>query len=206
MTTTQFWWLRHAPVVDNGGRVYGGAEIDADVSDRATFQALAGRLPRKALFIASGLSRARQTLLAVRAEGRNDIPKDMPRDPALNEQSLGDWHGESIAEVFPNGMPWPGFWMLDADTRPPGGESFVDVCARVAEAVDRMRAEHSGQTVVVAAHGGVIRAALAQALGLPPATALAFSVANCSVTRINHLTRRNGDVAWQVAGVNLPAI
>ena len=205
MTTTQFWWLRHAPVVDNGGRVYGGAEIDADVSDRATFQALAARLPRNARFIASSLSRARQTLLAVRAEGRDDIPKDMARDPALNEQSLGDWHGAPIVEVFPNGMPWPGFWMLDAETRPPGGESFVDVCARVATAVDRMCADHAGETLVVAAHGGVIRAALAQALGLSPAAALAFSVANCSVTRLHHLEHRNGDTAWQMAGVNIPA-
>lgn len=206
MTTTQFWWIRHAPVVDNGGRVYGGAEIDADVSNRATFQALAAKLPRKAHFIASGLSRAQQTLLAVRAEGRDDIPENMSRDPALNEQSLGDWHGELIAEVFPNGMPWPGFWMLNAETRPPSGESFVDVCHRVTAAVDRIRAEHAGQTIVIAAHGGTIRAALAQALNIPPATALGFSVANCSVTRINHLTRRNGDAAWQIPAVNMPAI
>lgn len=206
MTTTQFWWIRHAPVVDNGGRIYGGAEIDADVSDRQTFQSLAKSLPANAQFMASSLSRTRQTLLAVRKEGRTDIPEDLPLDPELNEQSLGDWHGDLIADRFPMGMPWPGFWMLDADACSPGGESFIDVCARVAAAVDRIREEHAGKTIVIAAHGGVIRAALAQALAIPPATALSFSIANCSITRIHHLARKTGEAAWQVAGVNLPPI
>lgn len=202
MAETCFWWIRHAPVVDNGGLVYGGAEIDADVSDPAPFEGLARRLPKDAVFRASALARTRQTLAAVRAAGRDDIPVDVPQDARLNEQSLGEWHGEPITRVFPNGWPWPGFWMLDAADRPPGGENFEDVCVRVEGAVTDMLAENQGRHVVVAAHGGVIRAALRLALGLEPAAALAFSVANCSITRLDHVTR-SGTAAWRVACVNL---
>lgn len=205
MSETRFWWVRHAPVVDNGGRVYGGGEIDADVSNQALFDGLARRLPRNAAFVASALARTRQTLAAVRAAGRDDIPAEPERDPRLNEQSLGDWHGRPIAEVFPGGWPWPGFWMLDAHTQPPGGESFQDVCARVAAATDDLAARHGAGDIVVAAHGGVIKAALCNALGAAPAAALAFSVANCSITRIDRLAGAEASVAWRVAGVNLPA-
>lgn len=204
MTETRFWWVRHAPVVDNGGYVYGGGEIDADVSNRALFAGLARALPRDAVFIASALARTRQTLAAVRAAGRPDIPDPPALDPRLNEQHLGDWHGRPIADVFPKGWPWPGFWMVDALTCPPGGETFHDVCSRVEAAIADARARYRGRDVVLAAHGGVIRAALRHALDLPPATALAFSVANCSITRIDHIEGRRGVEAWRVVGSNLP--
>lgn len=203
MTTTRFWWVRHAPVVDNGGLIYGGSEIDADVSDLPVFEGLARTLPKPATFLASGLSRARQTLAAVRAAGRDDIPETIALDPRLNEQSLGDWHGLPIREVFPKGGPWPGFWMMPANERAPGGESFADLCARAAPAIEEIAAAHRGGHVVVAAHGGTIRAALAHALDLEPSAALAFSVENCSVTRIDHIAGQNGAAAWRVAGVNL---
>jgi len=59
---------------------------------------------------------------------------------------------------------------------------------------------------VIAAHGGTIRGALAQALNLSPAQALAFGVDNCSTTRIDHYLGDDGAVAWGVPIVNLPAV
>lgn len=204
--TTHFWWVRHAPVVDNGGLVYGGGEIDADVSDLALFEGLAARLPRKrAVFLASGLRRTHQTLAAVRATGRSDIPEAVPGDCRLNEQSLGDWQGQPIARLFAEGEPWPGFWMTPAENVPPKGESFVQVCARVAAAAADIAATHAGKHVVIAAHGGTIRAALAQALSLSPAQALAFSVDNCSITRIDHYLGDDGQTTWGVSAVNVSA-
>lgn len=204
--TTHFWWVRHAPVVDNGGLVYGGGEIDADVSNQLLFDGLAEILPKRAVFMGSGLRRTHQTLAAVRAAGRADIPEIVPGDARLNEQNLGDWQGQSIAKLFADGGPWPGFWMTPADSLPPNGESFVQLCARVAEAVTEIAATHVGKHVVIAAHGGTIRGVLAQALNLPPAQALAFSVDNCSTTQIDHILGPDGDVAWRIAGVNQSAV
>ena len=48
---TRWWWIRHAPVTADGGRVYGQTDIECDVSDRAPFQALAGKLPREAVWV-----------------------------------------------------------------------------------------------------------------------------------------------------------
>jgi alpha-ribazole phosphatase len=204
MTTTHFWWLRHAPVVDNGGLIYGGAEIDADTSHKPTYEALARLLPKSATFICSNLSRTAQTLAAVREQGRHDIPSHIPTDERLNEQSLGDWHGQPIQNVFPHGGPWPHFWMLNANERAPGGESFADLCARVTPAIHEMVETYAGSNIVVGAHGGTIRAAIALALNLQPSAALAFSIENCSITRIDHLKRSNSQQAWRVSGTNLP--
>jgi alpha-ribazole phosphatase len=202
MTTTRFWWVRHAPVVDNGGRIYGGAEIDADVSDNSTFASLAKALPQPAVFLTSALSRTHQTLAAVRAQGRDDIPESPPADARLNEQSLGDWHGQRISDVFPTGGPWPGFWMMPANERAPNGESFADLCERVAPAIHDIQAAHAGQDIVIGAHGGSIRAALRLALDITPEAALAFSIDNCSITRIDHLSAPGSRRAWRVVGTN----
>jgi alpha-ribazole phosphatase len=204
--TTHFWWVRHAPVVNNGGLVYGGGEIDADVSNTALFEGLAARLPKKAVYLASGLRRTHQTLAAVRAAGREDIPIKPRGYLELNEQNLGDWQGQPIAELFSKGGPWPGFWMTPADNLPPNGESFAQLCERVSSIVPEIAAEYAGKHVVVAAHGGTIRGALAQALNLSPAQALAFGVDNCSTTRIDHYLGNDGEVAWGVPSVNLPAV
>ncbi len=204
--TTYFWWVRHAPVVNNGGLVYGGGEIDADVSDIALFKGLAARLPKKAVFLASGLRRTHQTLAAVQAAGRTDIPTQLRSYVELNEQDLGDWQGQPIAEIFSKGGPWPGFWMTPADNLPPNGESFAQLCKRVSGIVPEIAAEYAGKHLVIAAHGGTIRGALAQALNLSPAQALAFSVDNCSTTRIDHYLGNDGEVAWGVRSVNLPSV
>ncbi len=202
MTITRFWWVRHAPAINNGGLIYGGAEIDADTSAVEVFAGLAAALPRDAVFLASGLARTHQTLAAVRAAGHPGVPDPVAGDPRLNEQSLGDWHGMPIREIFPTGGPWPGFWMLDAARRAPNGESFTDLTQRVAPAVIDIRDRHAGRDIVIAAHGGTIRAALGQALALAPAAALAFSIDNCSITRIDHIEGKSGAAAWRVAGVN----
>ncbi len=43
---TRWWWVRHAPVTEDGGRVYGQSDPPANVSDVETFRALAAMLPR----------------------------------------------------------------------------------------------------------------------------------------------------------------
>ena len=76
--------------------------------------------------------------------------------------------------------------------------------ARVAAAVTRLSARHAGREVVAVAHGGVIRAALAQALDLDPETALRFCVDNLSLTRIDHIVPgEGGPASWRVESVNV---
>ena len=93
------------------------------------------------------------------------------------------------------------FWIAPGTTRPPGGESFADVMMRVARAVERRSAEHPDADIVVVGHGGSIRAAVAQALGLGPARALALQVDPLSLTRLDRIADASG-VVWSIGCVN----
>ena len=94
--------------------------------------------------------------------------------------------------------------MRPAHEAPPGGESFIDVIGRVSAAIHRLVEAHPGQDIIAVAHGGTIRAALALALGLDPEAALAFTIENCSITRIDHIDGPGMGHGWRVVTVNRP--
>ncbi len=208
--TTTWWWIRHAPV-NSGGRIYGQGDLPADVSDLAAFRGLAGLLPADPLWVVTPLQRTLQTAQAI-AEHRDD-PLEPLVEPLLMEQHFGDWQGLSHAELAERrDGDWHRFWLAPADEAPPGGESFVQVVERVDQAVQRLSAEHAGRHIVAVAHGGTIRAALALALGLHPERALALTVDNCSLTRLERIAgpvssrapAEDRDEAWRIVRVNQP--
>lgn len=183
-TPTRWWLVRHAPVINPSGAIYGQRDIDCDVSDARVFSAAAGILPSDALWLQSPLTRTRKTAAALKAAGAaGPEPIDEPR---LMEQSFGDWQGgnrEEIRSRHPEA--YRRFWLAPADERAPNGESFVDVMGRVRSALDDWSAKAAGGDIVAVMHGGSIRAALAHALALPPERALAFHAETVSVTRID---------------------
>ena len=61
---------------------------------------------------------------------------------------------------------------------------------------------YSGRDIIAVAHGGTIRAALA--LALDPEAALAFTIENCSFTRINRIDGPSMGHGWRVVRVNEP--
>jgi probable phosphoglycerate mutase len=87
--------------------------------------------------------------------------------PALREINLGEWDGQTmsgISQRFPEefhrrGLDLPGF-------RPPGGESFEDLQARVVPAFLDVITRTQGPLLVIA-HAGVNRAILCHILGRP---------------------------------------
>lgn len=202
MTTveTRWWWIRHAPVT-TPEHIYGQRDLPADTSHAPTFEALAALLPEDAVLVTSDLQRTIQTAAAI-GEAGLDLPEPIVEE-SLREQHFGDWQGvprENFHESQNREMRR--FWLAPAQERAPNGESFVDVMARVAPTVMRLTAAHAGRDIVCVAHGGTIRAALAMALILHPETALSFTTANCSVTRIDHLTGGDMGDAWRVGMVN----
>ena len=154
-----------------------------------------------------------QTAEAIHAHGPAGSGPALARpqvEAGFAEQHFGDWQGRSYAELEEiRDGEWHRFWLAPADTRPPGGESFAEVVSRVAQAVDRLSGEHAGRDIVVVAHGGSIRAAVALALDLEPEKALALTVDNCSLTRLDHIAGAAGSHAadgahsWRVGQLNL---
>ena len=90
---TRWWWIRHAPVRVDEGRIYGQRDLPCDCSDVRVFSALAKLLPRKAVWITSHLTRTRQTAQAILAAGDFEAPQEILQDQDLAEQHLGDWQG-----------------------------------------------------------------------------------------------------------------
>lgn len=60
VTETRWWWIRHAPVVTDGGRIYGNLDVDCDCGNEALFRALAAGLPREAVWVVTPLKRTRE--------------------------------------------------------------------------------------------------------------------------------------------------
>ncbi|PWS35515.1 histidine phosphatase family protein [Falsiroseomonas bella] len=201
MTTTRLFLVRHA-LVEPSARLtmYGAMDVGlcelALRQEAATYRWLAARLPQPARWAVTPLSRTRATAAAIFAAGYPEA--ELETHPQLIEQRLGEWEGlphEAFLEQLRH-PPHP-FWSISVEERPPGGESFADVIARVGPAVDRLVAENEGGDVVIVAHGGSIRAALAHAMGAPGLAVLSFSIKNLSLTRLEKV-----GPDWRVAAVN----
>ncbi|MSP66604.1 MAG: histidine phosphatase family protein [Alphaproteobacteria bacterium] len=199
-TVTRWWWVRHAPVINPSGALYGASEVPADVSDRVAFSRLAGLLPQGAVWLTSHLSRARATAAAIQDAGL--AGHDPHVEERIGEQSFGAWHGRQHAEIAHEMQDGHRFWVSPAAHVPPEGESFAQVIGRVEDAVRHWTAAHAGRDIIAVSHGGPIRAALALALGIDPDRALSFVVENLSVTRIDHVAGEGLGGNWRVVIVN----
>ncbi|MFD4190926.1 histidine phosphatase family protein [Amycolatopsis thermoflava] len=118
------------------------------------------------LVISSDLHRAMDTATVL----TEAIGVPLRIDKRLRETHLGEWQGLTGAEVDEG---WPGdraIWRVDATWAPPGGESRVEVAERASEVVsDLLASEDPGETVLLAAHGGLITALTGKLLALPVA-------------------------------------
>lgn len=201
MTATRWWWVRHAPVTVNNGRMYGASDPPADLDAPESFATLARVLPSEAVWVTSHLKRARDTAATIRANGLDG--EDPFVESAFGEQNFGTWQGQRYEDLLTlPGKPPHRFWFTTSDHCPPDGESFDDVMRRVVGAIERLTAANIGRDLVVVAHGGPIRAAVGHALGLQPDQALGFVTDNLSVTRLDHIESEHPGPEWQVHYVN----
>lgn len=173
--------LRHAPAV-TGGRLAGRRDVVADCSDDAAFDWIRTRIADIGCTVTSPAIRCRQTASKL---GHGAAPSD----PRLWEQDHGDWEGRAY-----DALPDLGQLTTEAlaQHRPPSGESFNDMTARVIPALQDLTSD-----TLVVAHAGTVRAALAMVIG---AQALSFVVTPLSLT-----TLHRAGTSWAVESVNLTA-
>ncbi len=195
---TRFWWLRHAPTpASDDGRIP-DVEAEADVSDAARLAALRRLLPARALWIASPTRRAVQTVRAL----THARPLTLP---GLTEQHFGTWTGQRHTALWDSGDPtYRAYWDDPVHRAPPEGESYAAQVARVSAAIQELAATHRGLDLILVAHAGTIRAALALALTVPLnppplAASLHFAVAPLSLTQIDAI-----GPSWRIGTVNRP--
>ena len=171
MTPTRLLVARHGETDWNRvGRWQGHADPPLNETGRRQAAGLADRLAGNGIVAvySSDLARARETARAV----AHRLGLGVVEDPALREIDVGSWSGltrAQVAERFPEGYArWLG-GEIGHD-----GETREQLTERVLRAARAIAGRHTGETVLVVTHGGVIRALRRHALGDP-----GDAVANC---------------------------
>ena len=144
---------------------------------------------------ASDLSRARST-----AQVLGDLVGLPVRvDSRLRETSLGTWEGldrAQVAERFPGEFS---AWTAGARSNPGNGESAPEVAGRARALVSEIEGREDG-TVVLAAHGGSLKALTASLIGLrEEAWSLIAPLRNCHWTEL----RRTESGGWRLTAHNI---
>jgi probable phosphoglycerate mutase len=175
--------VRHGRTAWNlAGRFQGQTDVELDETGRAQARAVARRLAAEPFDVAvcSDLARARETAEILTA-GRA-VP--LERDARWREMRFGAWEGlawDEIVARYPEQAAQsetvPKFYT------PAGGETFDELCARIAAALAELRARDVASALVVT-HAGPLHALLRVALGESEATALGVRFTQASVTRL----------------------
>lgn len=152
--------------------------LDEGLDDRgrAEARALRPHLLRDAVVLRSPARRAAETAAAL---GHPEAGVD----DGLREAAFGHWAGRSLADVHAETPEPVVAWMTDPSFTPPGGESLEALTARVGEWMAAHAADE--QALVAVTHGGVVRAAIAVALGAPASAAWRIDVAPGSLTELH---------------------
>lgn len=199
-----FW--RHGRTEWNARGLFQGQEdISLDDLGRQQAREAAVELAHvsPALILSSDLARSADT--GRELASLTGLPLEL--DERFRETYAGRWQGLSFGEIaarFPKDhAAWRGG---DPDVRAGGGESRLDVGQRMSKAtLDAVASLESGQTLVVASHGGAIRAGLAALMGLPPGLWASLSgVSNCHWSVLEeHDHGPGGCLAWQLTEHNV---
>jgi broad specificity phosphatase PhoE len=179
--------VRHAATDDSmRGRCYG--RLDVALSPRGIRQAAALAAALGEL----GLAAVYTSPLARAADTARPIAAALALEPvvveALRELDFGEVEGLAYDEIEAERPELFRAWMDDpARVRFPGGESLACLRARVLPALAGIRTIHERETVAVVAHGGVIRLALAEALGLTDGAIFRLDLAEGGVSVVDWL-------------------
>jgi probable phosphomutase (TIGR03848 family) len=203
--------LRHGRTTANTGGVLAGwtPGVLLDETGVAQVRAVAERLAKVPLaaIVSSPLERCRQTADAV-AEGRNLA---VQADDRLGEARYGDWTGRTLTELVkeplwkvvqqhPSAAVFPG----------PEGEGLAQTQARAVAAVREWNAKLGPDAVWLAcSHGDVIKAILADALGLhldqfQRIVADPASISVITYTETRPFVVRSNDTGGDVSGLIPP--
>lgn len=179
-----------------------GRSQASTVADRLADWSAKRRAGGVSAVYASPLERTRQTAAPI-AEA---LGLKVVVERGLVECDFGDWTGSELKDLMK--LPeWTTVQRYPSGFRFPGGESFVEMQARMTSTMARLRAAHPGRVVVLVSHADPIKAAVADALGthldlfqrivISPCslTAIAYGPAGPSVLTVNATADLSGLVA-----------
>jgi probable phosphoglycerate mutase len=128
---------------------------------------------------ASPLERTKETAAPI----AKALGQRVKTERGLLECEFGEWTGQQLKALMK--LPeWRTVQSHPSGFRFPGGESFTEMQTRMGSAVESIRAEHPGQTVVAVSHADPIKAAVAHAMGTHLDLFQRIVVSPCSVSAI----------------------
>jgi broad specificity phosphatase PhoE len=197
---TRFYLVRHGEKVTPDELLVARAPgVDLSERGRAQAEAIAARLVREPIrhVASSPLERAQQTAAPLAA--RFNLPVSV--DEAFNEFDFGQWTRRSVHDLADD-VHWKRFNAFRGSTRPPGGETMLEIQSRFLAGMLRLRGEFPDQGVAIYSHGDPIRAAVAYFAGSPIDFWPRFEISVGSITTI--LLSEDSVQIWQVNEVPLP--
>jgi probable phosphoglycerate mutase len=186
MDVTRILAIRHGETAWNVETRLQG-HLDIPLNDTGLLQAdqlaraLTGRETVDAIY-ASDLSRAHTTAQALALAMGHSVRTHV----GLRERHFGVFQGRTFAEVE---SEWPEHavqWRKRTpDWAPPGGgESLLRLHARIVDTVNELAAQHTGQQMVLVAHGGVLVVLYRAATRLDLQAPRTWSLTNTAVNRL----------------------
>jgi probable phosphomutase (TIGR03848 family) len=204
--------LRHGRTTSNaGGTLAGHQPTELDDLGRAQAGAVGARLAAAGivphLVVSSPLIRCRQTVAAA-------LPgAAVVEEPGLIECDYGDWSGQALKTLAKEPL-WKVVQAHPSAAVFPGGEAMAAMSARAIAAVRaadaRATADHGADAIVLAcSHGDVIKAVVADAMGVHLDLFQRISIDPASLTVIRYtplrpfLVRVN-DIGGDLSGLKPP--
>ena len=164
---TNVIFIRHGQTEWNvAGRYQGQSDVQLTAEGRRQAEQLAADFPVDTVdaVYASDLQRAMVTAETIAQ--KFGLP--VQAEPAFREVSFGKWEGltyQQIVAEWEEGMT--NFLQHPDILEIPGGETFPAVQKRATDKLQELVKKHDGQTIVVVAHGAVLRTVLTAALHMP---------------------------------------
>jgi len=205
--------VRHGRTSANVSGVLAGRTPGVRLDETGTTQAekAAARLAAVPLaaVVSSPLERCRQTARAIARAQAGGVR--VATDRGLTECDYGDWQGRPLKDLAKEPL-WKTVQAQPSAAHFPGGESMAAMQARVVDAVRRRDAaierEHGpGAVWVAVSHGDLVKAVLADALGMHLDLFQRINVDPASVSIVRYTASRpfvlatnthDGDLSWLV--------
>jgi probable phosphoglycerate mutase len=208
MEVTRIIAVRHGETAWNvDSRIQG--QLDIGLNDNGRWQArrvgeALAQEPITAVY-SSDLERAHETASAISAQ--TGIP--VVPHTGLRERRFGMFEGKTFDEIHTN---WPDHalnWKKRIpEWQPPeGGESLLELRARVMRTVQELAARHPGEQIVVVAHGGVLDTLYRIATGQEVNSPRTWQLPNGAINRLLWSPEGFSLVGWSdTQHLEVPAI
>ncbi len=189
----RLYLVRHGETEWNAqGRLQGHVDVGLSENGQRQAQAVAQRLSGVTFDAAysSDLSRTSETARIILAQRRE---VKLTATSQLRERHYGVFEGLTVAE---RQARYPDMFAAslsnDLDFAPTDGETMSQVGARMAAFVAELRERHLEETVLIAGHGGALRATLPALLGLPLEALWRLFLDNCSLSIVDTYPESDG--------------